>query len=62
MFLSNEYIEKNRLSMAVFPIANGGELAALNCFVFLFISTQGSGIWSVDAMGHGGKFERTENL
>ena len=33
---------------ALFPIENGGELATLFCFVFLFISTQGSGIWSVD--------------
>jgi putative oxidoreductase len=33
----------------LFPIENGGELAALYCFVFLYISTQGSGIWSVDA-------------
>lgn len=31
-----------------FPIANGGELAALYCFVFLYIATKGSGIWSVD--------------
>ncbi|MGQ0810270.1 MAG: DoxX family protein [Nitrospiraceae bacterium] len=31
------------------PIENGGELAALFCFVFLYISSQGSGIWSVDA-------------
>ena len=34
---------------AVLPIQNGGELAAVYCFVFLFISTQGAGIWSVDA-------------
>lgn len=34
---------------AVLPIQNGGELAALYCFVFLFISSQGSGIWSIDA-------------
>ncbi len=33
---------------ALFPLQNGGELAALYCFVFLFISSQGSGIWSVD--------------
>ncbi|WNM64100.1 DoxX family protein [Candidatus Nitrospira neomarina] len=33
---------------ALLPLENGGELAALYCFVFLFISTQGSGIWSVD--------------
>ena len=30
------------------PVENGGELAALYCFVFLFIATRGSGIWSVD--------------
>ena len=30
------------------PILNGGELAALYCFVFLFIAAKGSGIWSVD--------------
>jgi len=34
---------------ALLPIENGGELAALYCFVFLFIAAQGSGIWSVDA-------------
>ncbi|MDF0645793.1 MAG: DoxX family protein [Nitrospira sp.] len=31
------------------PIQNMGELAALYCFVFLSISAQGSGIWSMDA-------------
>ncbi len=37
----------------LFPLVNGGELAALYCFVFLCISAHGSGIWSVDdAMGH----------
>ncbi len=35
---------------ALLPILNNGELAALYCFVFLFISTQGSGIWSVDGL------------
>lgn len=30
------------------PLVNGGELAALYCFVFLFISAAGAGIWSVD--------------
>jgi len=35
---------------ALFPIQNGGELAAFYCFVFLFISTQGGGIWSLDAI------------
>ncbi|MDF2458344.1 MAG: DoxX family protein [Nitrospira sp.] len=36
-------------TQALFPIVNGGELAALYCFVFLYIAAEGSGIWSVDA-------------
>jgi len=35
---------------ALLPIQNMGELAVVYCFVFLFISTQGGGIWSVDAL------------
>lgn len=35
-----------------FPILNGGELAALYCFVFLFLAASGGGAWSLDrAMG-----------
>ena len=30
------------------PVLNHGELAALYCFVFLFMAAHGSGIWSVD--------------
>jgi putative oxidoreductase len=33
---------------ALLPIQNQGELAVIYCFVFLFISARGSGIWSVD--------------
>lgn len=36
-------------TQALFPIVNKGELAALYCFVFLFISAQGAGIWSIDS-------------
>ncbi len=32
----------------LFPIANGGELATLFCFAFLYIAANGSGVWSVD--------------
>lgn len=32
------------------PILNGGELAALYCFLFLYISTQGSGIFALDSL------------
>jgi putative oxidoreductase len=34
---------------ALLPITNGGELAVLYCFVFLYIAARGAGIWSVDA-------------
>jgi putative oxidoreductase len=36
-------------TQGLLPIQNMGELAALYCFVFLYIWTKGSGIWSVDA-------------
>jgi putative oxidoreductase len=31
------------------PLNNGGEMAALYCFVFLCIAANGPGIWSLDA-------------
>jgi len=31
------------------PVTNGGELAAVYCFVFLFFACKGSGPWSIDA-------------
>jgi putative oxidoreductase len=31
------------------PSVNGGELAVMYCFVFLFIAAYGSGVWSVDS-------------
>lgn len=35
------------------PIMNGGELAALYCFVFLYFAAHGSGKWSIDALRKG---------
>ena len=35
-------------SKAFFPIMNGGELAVVFCFAFLYISSHGPGIWSLD--------------
>jgi putative oxidoreductase len=32
-----------------FPLLNGGELAALYCFVFLYLACAGGGVWSIDA-------------
>jgi putative oxidoreductase len=37
---------------AFWPIQNGGELAVLYCFVFLFIAAHGSGRPSLDASRH----------
>jgi putative oxidoreductase len=34
---------------ALLPQVNGGELAVVYCFVFLYIASRGAGIWSVDA-------------
>ncbi len=31
-----------------FPIVNGGDLAILYCFVFLYIAFAGAGAWAVD--------------
>lgn len=39
---------------AILPFQNGGELAALYCFVFLCLAANGSGIWSVDGAGSKG--------
>lgn len=33
---------------AFHPIMNGGEMALLYCFAFLFIAAHGAGIWSAD--------------
>lgn len=30
------------------PIRNGGELALLYCFVFLYIAARGVGVWGID--------------
>lgn len=42
---------KFQMGKEFFPIVNQGELAALYCFVFLFIATKGGGMWSLDKKG-----------
>lgn len=32
------------------PMQNGGELAVLYCFVFLFLAVSGAGAWSIDTL------------
>ncbi|HET6629288.1 MAG TPA: DoxX family protein [Woeseiaceae bacterium] len=38
---------------ALLPVTNGGDLAVLMCFVYLYISARGGGIWSVDSARSG---------
>ena len=33
-----------------YPLLNGGELAALYCFTFLYLAAAGGGAWSLDRM------------
>ena len=35
-------------SNGFWPIENNGELAVFYCFVFLYMATRGSGVWSID--------------
>jgi len=40
---------------AFLPLQNRGELAVLYCFVFLYIASRGSGVWSVDSLMNRGQ-------
>jgi putative oxidoreductase len=31
----------------LFPVQNGGELAVLYCFIFLYVAARGNGVWSI---------------
>ena len=35
------------------PVVNHGELAVVYCFLFLYIASRGSGVWSVDSIFRG---------
>lgn len=39
------------------PITNQGELAAVYCFIFLYIAAHGAGVWSIDASIRGKRLE-----
>ena len=38
---------QSHLPRGFWPILNGGELAVLFCFLFLYIASRGSGKWSL---------------
>jgi putative oxidoreductase len=40
---------KFRFDDSFFPVVNQGELAALYCFVFLYVASRGAGVASIDA-------------
>jgi putative oxidoreductase len=42
-------------TQAFLPIVNKGELAVLYCFVFMYIASRGSGVWSVDSLFRGSR-------
>lgn len=37
------------------PIVNKGELAVVYCFLFLYIASRGSGVWSVESIFKGSR-------
>jgi putative oxidoreductase len=43
------------LPRGFWPVANGGELAAIFCFVWLYYAATGSGKWSLDTLRKGGR-------
>lgn len=40
---------------AFLPIVNKGELAVIYCFLFLYIASRGSGVWSVESIFKGSR-------
>lgn len=42
------YFQFHALTGGVFPMVNQGELAALYCWVFLYLAFAGPGAWAVD--------------
>ncbi|MFN2387044.1 MAG: DoxX family protein [Thermoanaerobaculia bacterium] len=40
---------KGHLPQGPWPVQNGGELAVLYCFLFLFVAAYGAGVYSLDA-------------
>ncbi|HQZ96730.1 MAG TPA: DoxX family protein [Pyrinomonadaceae bacterium] len=46
---------------AILPVVNKGELAVLYCFLFLYIASRGSGVWSVESIFKGSRSAIVEN-
>jgi putative oxidoreductase len=37
-------------SKGFWPVLNGGELAVIYCFAFLYMAARGAGLWSLDSL------------
>ncbi len=49
-FMGHVFNPQSNPTGSLIPTTNGGEIAVLYCFAFLYIAAKGSGIWSVDAI------------
>jgi len=54
-FMAVAYFMAHSSVQAFLPIQNKGELAVILCFVFLYIASRGSGVWSIDSLLNRGK-------
>jgi putative oxidoreductase len=48
---------KQHASGGIWPTLNGGEMAVLFCFVFLYLAFAGPGPWSIDALMSRGRMK-----
>lgn len=42
------YFMGHAYGRSVFPLANGGDVAVLCCFIFLYLAATGGGAWTLD--------------
>ena len=49
-FTAVAYFMAHAPQAPLLPLLNGGELAVLYCFVFLYLSVAGGGPWGIDAL------------
>ncbi len=46
--MASAYFIAHASAAPLLPLINGGELAALYCFVFLYLASAGGGAWALD--------------
>lgn len=53
------YFMSHFATAAFLPIVNRGELAVLYCFLFLYVASRGSGVWSIDSIFRSGPLSKS---